>query len=210
MNAIASTLPHFSGDSSLQNVSPAAHARHRLRLALLCLPRCYHLDAFRDGTLIATSESDGKHYLTVWRGIAERPSIHCYFSTAAQREQRIVSVVLAQSQRAADKAARRAERAAPHSLQVGAILMSSWGYEQTNVDFYQVIAVRGKLVDIRKLAQVKEYTSDMTGYAMPVANQFVGEPLIGKRPASSNAVRIQPYSHATAWDGRRVAWSSYA
>jgi len=31
-------------------------------------------------------------------------------------------------------------------------LVSSWGYEQTNVDFFQVIAVRGAVVDLRKIA----------------------------------------------------------
>lgn len=31
-----------------------------------------------------------------------------------------------------------------HSLKVGDILSASWGYEQTNVDFYQVIALKGK------------------------------------------------------------------
>ncbi|MGE0705611.1 MAG: hypothetical protein AB7P22_16920 [Vicinamibacterales bacterium] len=203
----------FTGDARLQNATPAAEARHRVRLARLNCARSYHLQALADGTLIATSaDTSGQpsYYLTAWIGAAERPQIHCYYRTAEQRAQRIVALIDARSAHVAAKAARRAERAKPHTLQVGAILVSSWGYEQTNVDFYQVIAVRGAVVDLRKIGQEKEHDGDMTGFAMPRPDDFIGPVLIGKRPSSANAVRIKSFSLAMPWDGRRQRWTSYA
>jgi len=42
-------------------------------------------------------------------------------------------------------------------IKVGDLFSSSWGYEQTNVDFYQVVAVKGKSFTIR---QIKSRTID--------------------------------------------------
>ena len=43
-----------------------------------------------------------------------------------------------------------------HPLQIGSILYTSWGYEQTNIDFYQVIELIGtSTVVLREIAQEK-------------------------------------------------------
>ena len=42
-----------------------------------------------------------------------------------------------------DEAVARSSEEFRRSLRVGDILYSSWGWEQTNIDFYQVIAIRG-------------------------------------------------------------------
>ena len=47
-----------------------------------------------------------------------------------------------------DEAQEKAAAAFRESLRVGDILYSSWGWEQTNIDFYQVIAIRGSAVDL--------------------------------------------------------------
>jgi hypothetical protein len=55
---------------------------------------------------------------------------------------------------AADKAARKAERSKPHNLKVGNILVSSWGYDQTNAGCYEVArVVSTKSVEIQKIAK---------------------------------------------------------
>ena len=51
-----------------------------------------------------------------------------------------------------DEAQEKAVAAFRESLRVGDILYSSWGWEQTNIDFYQVIAIRGSAVDLRQIA----------------------------------------------------------
>lgn len=210
--ALVNTVPLFTG-ARIHHRSTAAEQRHRLRLMRLNVGRSHHLQQLDDGTLIATSaDTSGKpcYYLTAWIGAAERPAIHCYFTTAEQRAQRIRSLIESRTAHSAAVAARRAERAKPHTLQVGAILVSSWGWEQTNVDFFQVIAVRGKLVDIRELAQNRTHDGDMTGYAMPIPDRFIGEVITGKRPTSGNSVRIKSFAIARPWGGCRERWTAYA
>ena len=50
-----------------------------------------------------------------------------------------------------DEAVARSSEEFRRSLRVGDILYSSWGWEQTNIDFYQVIAIRGCTVRLRQL-----------------------------------------------------------
>lgn len=44
-----------------------------------------------------------------------------------------------------------------HDVPVGAIFVHSWGYDQTNTDFYEVIARTAKSVKIRRIAKTSEY-----------------------------------------------------
>jgi hypothetical protein len=58
---------------------------------------------------------------------------------------------------------------------VGDILHHSWGYEQTNCDFYEVVAVKGQSVGLRKIAhqQVSGGGSAMSAMVMPIKGQYV-------------------------------------
>ena len=67
-----------------------------------------------------------------------------------------------------------------HPIKVGDVLYSSWGYEQTNIDFYQVIRLRGKKqIVVRPIASKRTrslgYCSDMV---KPIKDNFRGEPMI--------------------------------
>lgn len=104
---------------------------------------------------------------------------------------------------------RKAERkAAPHGLAVGQVLASSWGYDQTNVDFYEVVAVRGAVVDLQEISQARNEDGGMSGTCMPVAGSYCGEVIKGKRP-NQYGVRINSCSYASPWNGRPMYWSSY-
>lgn len=47
-------------------------------------------------------------------------------------------------------------------VSVGDVFASSWGYEQTNVSFYQVVSVHGKkTVMVREIRGVANFTYDM-------------------------------------------------
>ncbi|HDF2366292.1 TPA: hypothetical protein PC505_003951 [Morganella morganii] len=64
------------------------------------------------------------------------------------------------------------------SVSVNDVLASSWGYEQTNVSFYQVISLHGKkTVTVRKISAEVCHDGSMSGYKKPVLNDFMGEPL---------------------------------
>lgn len=64
------------------------------------------------------------------------------------------------------------------SVSVGDIFASAWGYEQTNVNFYQVILLHGKkTVTVRKIRGDYKYNAAMSGEVKPVINNFISEPL---------------------------------
>ncbi|ECJ2934365.1 hypothetical protein FN906_23505 [Salmonella enterica subsp. enterica] len=64
------------------------------------------------------------------------------------------------------------------TVSVGDVFVSSWGYEQTNVNFWQVISLHGKkTVTVRRISAESEYTGSMTGFKTPVLNDFTGDGL---------------------------------
>lgn len=68
------------------------------------------------------------------------------------------------------KQAAKPEAAPSHSLRVGDLLYSSWGYEQTNIDFYQVIALKGKtMVTVKKCYPEVVKTEAVSGMSQNVS-----------------------------------------
>lgn len=108
------------------------------------------------------------------------------------------------------KATQKAERT-PHTLKVGDLLRSTWGYDQTNIDYYQVTALIGKtMVEIREIAQSSRETGYMQGECTPVPDVFVGEPK-RVRPSANNAVKVCSFAYAFPCSAEETSyWSSYA
>lgn len=65
-----------------------------------------------------------------------------------------------------------------HPFVEGTLLYTSWGYEQTNVDFYQVISRTAGTITVReiKAETVPGTAGDMSGMVRPVKDSFIGEP----------------------------------
>lgn len=101
-------------------------------------------------------------------------------------------------------------------LKVGDILYSSWGYDQTNIDWYQVVSVTksGKSVKIRKLKDKKTSDGDlsMSGKTTPLKNKFDGKEMSKKIQMYGGKpyVKIESYAHAYLWDGKAKSFTSYA
>ena len=79
------------------------------------------------------------------------------------------------------KAAKQTKQEAQKNLinpfKVGDILYNSWGYDQTNIDFYQVVEVGAKSVKIREIGSemtTKEGYSSMSAFVSPKENDFTG------------------------------------
>jgi hypothetical protein len=79
---------------------------------------------------------------------------------------------------AGDKAARKAERSKPDNLKVGDILVSGWGYDQTNTGYYEVPrVVSAKSVEIQKIAKHSGGEDGfMTAECWPAPGHYVGKP----------------------------------
>lgn len=110
------------------------------------------------------------------------------------------------------KAAKRAERSAHVTkLVVGDVLVSSWGYEQTNVDYYQVTrVVSAQMVEIRPIAsKIIEATGPMSETVTADPGNFRGEPK-RHRVTVNDSIKLTSYSWAYKWDGKPDHASHYA
>ena len=56
-------------------------------------------------------------------------------------------------------------------VEIGHILRDSWGYDQTNIDYYKVIRKTASMVEIRKIGQkLVQRDSDMSEYVIADAD----------------------------------------
>lgn len=110
-------------------------------------------------------------------GNAQKPTFHFRFRTPEQRTQYIEQFFQAQRRRIEERTQRRKERAAfRHNVQVGDVFYTSWGYDQTNVEYFEVVALRGKTqVLIREIAKHYESTGDMQGRSAPGPGEFLAD-----------------------------------
>ena len=77
-----------------------------------------------------------------------------------------------------DYAARRGSEETQNAdgVHVGDIYYSCWGYDQTNYDFYQVVALKGKhTAVVKENAKTEVMCSDYSGFSRPIRDQFRGD-----------------------------------
>jgi len=98
-----------------------------------------------------------------------------------------------------------------HTLKVGDILYCSWGYDQTQVDYFRVKSILGK----RKIKIVGLGTSlesdgihDKATPSDEVGNHWTSDSKGGfgntlmKYASSNNSVKISSFAYAYKWDGQ--------
>lgn len=155
-------------------------------------------------------EREGRIVGAAFVGRAVKPTWRYAFGTDDALRAKIAETVAAQKAHADRMAERKTQREAPSTLKVGDVLVSSWGYDQTNVDFYEVTAIVGKnMVEIRPIAGTTPDKGSDRGMATAVKGHYVG-PAMRKHVKYGDTVRIKSYANARPWDGTPMYWSSYA
>jgi hypothetical protein len=94
----------------------------------------------------------------------------------------------------------------------GDYLVSTWGYDQTNVDFYFVTKVsKGSAYIIPASQKVVEY-GDMQGKVVPKEPNFNVTPVRRKikKYSGGEYISLNTFSIARKWEGNPVFYSSYA
>lgn len=144
----------------------------------------------------------------------KRTSWRYYFPNAAAREKRIRETIKGWREAKAETAQRKAKRNAPHSLEVGHVLVSTWGYEQTNVDFYEVTkVVSDRTVEIREIgSRITETIGWAMGKRLPDIGNYTSQPMRKRVDMSGGdaSVTIRSFASASLWSGRPVSFTSYA
>lgn len=177
------------------------------------IPTGYTLAHEASGLTIyhGTHPTNGRPVSLGFTGKRSKPAFHVFFQSAERQSEYEKGYIESATAEAARKEAYRKARLQPHTLKIGSILVSSWGYEQTNVDFYEVTELHGKsTVTIRQIAaQSTKETGWASDMVVAVPGKYIGEPE-RKRVSGENRIHIASYSSAGVWDGRALHRSWYA
>lgn len=162
--------------------------------------------------------SDGQPCAKVFYGKQSKPVLNAVFGStptmpaAKLREQRVGQYFQYRRDALARKVKQRAERAAKgRGVEVGNFLAASWGYEQTNVDFYKVTKLIGRtMAEVVKVGAI-DVGKDETGMSMASYVIPAEEPLQGAEPMrvviKEGGAKIKG-QWASVWNGqpRYVSW----
>lgn len=162
--------------------------------------------SYVDGNIVVgfyEASATGRPAAIAYKGKAKRPFAHYFYRNELEREQAVdrwVTNYMSDVKRKEEAKARRKEanQKAIEAVQVGDIFASSWGYEQTNVCFYQVVEKKGSMAVLKEIAgSLVEAESGMSGYKVPVKDAFLknAEPMKKKIQGDSwsRADEARPY-----------------
>lgn len=156
--------------------------------------------------------SKGKSFAIGYSGNSKNHDFHYSFKSAEIMQEKLAKWFEACIEREESRIKRRVEaKNETHDLLEGEILVSTWGYDQTNVDFYQVVKViSDKTVIIQEIQDmsIDENKCYMQDYRYPCRDQFVGKPM--KKRARGNGVKIESFAWASRWNYEKVLQTSYA
>lgn len=167
------------------------------------IPASYSLSYIHEATgfVVYTAEMPSRPGSIVgmaFAGKAAKPSWHIIFKSQERLNLKIEESVASLEAHKAAIAKARAARYAPHGLQVGQIFRSSWGWEQTNVNYYEVVGVRGQKVELCEIAQEREESGMMSGECKPVPGAYIKKPISRMVSMASGkpSIRIHNSSYA--------------
>jgi hypothetical protein len=170
-----------------------------------------------DAIVYVYTSSRGHACAMFYGGQRSMPDKHLAYRNEAQRAADIDGYLDAHDAYAQRKAAEAAERKAyRHSFKVGDIFSYSWGYDQTNVEFYQVVSTTEKTVTVREIASkpVPNSGGFMCDQCVPCPGTFLDDakPLVKRPQPSSDGRGLLPFDFGvgTPWDGSPEYRSWYA
>jgi hypothetical protein len=157
----------------------------------------------------------GRPHAIGYKAKQNRPAFNFLFRSIERRDEYVREwfdgVAREQAAKKAWKAEQAAKRAAGHGLKAGDVLYASWGYEQTNIDFYQVVdASSPKSVMLREIAANTTTAGGCftdRGNCLPARDQFTGEAFRSIWNGSSFHAKGR---HLSVHNGQPLYWSSYA
>lgn len=141
-----------------------------------------------------------------------KPAYDYAFATVAER-----TAFIADKKVVIDNDAKMAEArmlsyaADAEKIQTGSILYSSWGYEQTNIDFFKVISRKGMNIVMQQIgSKLVNYNGiQMSGQKIADESVLKGEPM-NKRINKFGTITLNSFSFCGVWDGQPKSFSNYA
>lgn len=146
----------------------------------------------------------------ILRNRETKPSLHYQFRSESERVDFINRQKTSADNDIEREAIRQAERMKEaEKYCVGAILYSSWGYDQTNIDFYIILERVNNTVTLQQIGGIRKYDHSDSGKVSPDASKTFGEPF-KKRINQYGYIRLTSYSSCYLYDGTPKYFSTYA
>lgn len=166
-----------------------------------------------DAVAYAYTDKQERPCVSVFFGKQAKPVAAHYYRNEAEREAHVAKIFAGRAEVLCRKQEWANERkAAGRGLVAGDILVASWGYDQTNVDFYKVLRLVGdKSVEIVKIGSKvadRDSGNSMADYCLADPSQVFGEPMV--RRAANGGVRVDDCRTASKDEGRAHYRSWYA
>jgi hypothetical protein len=173
------------------------------------------------------AKHNGKPAACIFLGKSDKPYSRHYYANEKGRESAVASAFEGQrrhDERVAES--RKARTSWVPTYQVGDVFHTSWGYDQTNVEYFQIIEIKGKYATLREIGCESEDTGWMTGKSAPIVDKFLepryegddrGKPI--RRLMQERGIKIDDVRWAWLMKPTKIAgckvygtnrWSSYA
>ncbi len=125
-----------------------------------------------------------------YRGRAKKPAFHYRYPSDERRAERVQEWMAAQSE---TKTTGR--QPVIRTLSVDDVLRASWGYDQTNIDYFKVTGLIGDtMVELVPIGKHSD-GGGMTGDCVPDPSSVTGEPI--RRKAKGDSVKIDDVRYAS-------------
>lgn len=125
-----------------------------------------------------------KFHVIAYSGKKRKADCFYRFSSEEKRNEYIENYFNNMKEEALRKKSRKAERKEANSnvtVKVDDIFISSGGYEQTNISFYQVVEVKGKTAKLREIYSNVIDKGYCTGIAYPKKDDFKNSEIFVRR-----------------------------
>ena len=149
------------------------------------------------------------YYGTAFVGKSQKPLWHYRFRDAKNRDEQITETIKIYQEKRARRAEQHAERSEfQHDYKVGDILVGSWGYDQTNQSWYEVVEVPSpKMVVLREISGKIVHSEQQSDRVVANPGHYIG-PAIKKIPGP-HGVRIESYLTVHKWDGKPKSQTAF-
>ena len=121
----------------------------------------------------------------------------------------IIALEIKEAQEKADRLQALKNASKNGAVEVGQIYYYSWGYDQTNIDYFQVVYIKGQTVKFRQICQTKEYVNYGGGNTMPKKDSFWGDEITKRMRLSydGNVRFSMDCGILLKWEGKAMYFS---
>ncbi|MBE8971336.1 hypothetical protein IQ277_35650 [Nostocales cyanobacterium LEGE 12452] len=102
----------------------------------------------------------------------------------------------------------RAEKKNEREIQPGKIFYTAYGSDQIKIEFFQIVAVKGRSVTIQKIEQLRTYNAVDHGLTRGIKDSFIEAPVHLR--IGTHGIRIDAVQYLNYWDMKAIYWCSCA